>query len=413
LPFVFSTMLTFDTGSNWGVQKSAEELRQERQERKEELAKIAEETRLDKIEKAKIQEERWAREAKEAASAAEAAEKENQKQSRQESQRAAQKKAKSTQQMTQQMTEVQKIEEALKAVKKAKQERSNAMQRAARNTLGTKSSSSSSSSEPAKPRGRVRVNPVTGALVAVSDNTNDGKVQEGCLRLDKKYMSGALAAGLGGGNGMYGHIGTIQKTFNSKSNTGGRPRNGPSYGREAAAASTGRSTGKGSMSRVMATKVGGTTVHSITSKTSNPSRKNLKRNPNFNRRSGGACDLGGNPIRGDQKRPPKNNVKRMVQGRSSSVKSNGGSGNGYLKSKGVVATLGGATSASTQRYQDKKAQEKEAGRRSERLGSRSSNKPRRQGESNTLGGASSAAPKGNAAALRAARLAALERRGIQ
>ena len=50
-------MLTFDTGSNWGVQKSAEELRQERQERKEELAKIAEETRLDKIEKAKIQEE--------------------------------------------------------------------------------------------------------------------------------------------------------------------------------------------------------------------------------------------------------------------------------------------------------------------------------------------------------------------
>ena len=414
-------MLTFDTGSNWGVQKSAEELRQERKERDAELKKIAEGDRQLKIEEAKKKEARWAKEAEVAKLAAE---KENQEVTQQRNRAAkeqAQQQAQKQATSNKQMSEVEKIEAALKAVKRAKQERSNAMQRAARSSIKNTSSSGSSGTSGTsgtatrEPRGRVRVNPVTGALIAVADNANDGKVQEGCLRLDKKYMSAALAAGLGGGKGMYGHIGGVTGMLNSKSNTGGRPGNGPSYSRNSAAAATGRSTGKGSMSRVMATKVGGTTVHSITSKTSNPSRQKLKMNPNFNRaarRSAGACDLGGNPIRGDQKR--KNNVKRMVQGRSSSVNaSSSGSGNGYLKSKGVVATLGGATSASTQNYQDKKAQEKEAGRQSERLGNRKSTKPRRQGVSKALGGGTSSAPKGDASALRAARLAALERRGIK
>jgi hypothetical protein len=334
-------MLTFDTGA-WGAQKTPEELRQERQEREAELARIEKEEEAAKaqrkLEMAK-KETQWALEA-------EMAEKENKKHEEEERKRHADDQAKALQQRNEQMTEVQKMEAALDAVKKAKQERSNAMQRAARSTVSNTSSSSggtlgrggASSNTRKEPRGRVRVNPVTGALEQVASSANDGKVQEGCLRLDKKYMSGALAAGLGGGNGMYGHIGTIKKTFDSRANTGGRPKDGPSYGREAAAASTGRETGRGSMSRVSATKVGGTTVHGISSKVSNPERRSLKKNPNFNRRSVGACDLGGNPIRGDQKR--KNNVKRMVQGRSSS----GGSsskGSSYLKSKGVVATLGG------------------------------------------------------------------------
>ena len=414
-------MLTFDTGT-WGAQKTPEELRQERQERETELARIEEEENVMKAKRKAehaVKEAQWAREAEEAQKNAE---KENRMLEEAERKKKADdhaNQAKARKQKTEQMTEVQKMEAALNAVKKAKQERSNAMQRAARNTVSNTSSSGGSgtlgrgdgsTTTKREPRGRVRVNPVTGALEQVASNANDGKVQEGCLRLDKKYMSGALAAGLGGGNGMYGHIGTIKKTFDSRANTGGRPKDGPSYGREAAATATGRETGRGSMSRVSATKVGGTTVHGITSKVSNPSRKKLQKNPNFNRRAVGACDLGGNPIRGDQKR--KNNVKRMVQGRSSSGKSKGG-GSSYLKSKGVVATLGGATSASTQRYQDKKAEVTEAGRRAGRLSERTTKSgPRRQAVKGTSGGNSSAAPRGDAAAMRAARLAALEKRGI-
>ena len=411
-------MLTFDTGSNWGTQKTAEELKQERDERNAELDRIDEENALQKKEDQKKKEAQWAKEAETNKTINDAAEKENRRQEQAVKQQRAKDQRVQQQQRAQQqatnntnMTEVQKIEAALKAVKKAKQERSNAMQRAARNTVRNTSSNSSSgntsgtssSYEAPKPRGRVRVNPVTGALIAVADNANDGKVQEGCLRLDKKYMSAALAAGLGGGNGMYGHMSTIQKQFNQKGNTGGRPRNGPSYGREAAAASTGRSTGKGSMSRVKVENG----IATITSKTSNPSRKKLMKNPNFNRRGVGACDLGCNPIRGDQKR--KSKVKRIA-GRGSTGKKSTGS---YMKEKGVVATLGGASSSSTVAYQDKKAKEREAGRRAERLGSKAApRKPRIQASGGAVGGSSSGAASGDAAARRAARLAALEKRGL-
>ena len=43
-------MLTFDTGSNWGTQKTAEELKQERDERNAELDRIDEENALQKKE---------------------------------------------------------------------------------------------------------------------------------------------------------------------------------------------------------------------------------------------------------------------------------------------------------------------------------------------------------------------------
>ena len=153
-------------------------------------------------------------------------------------------------------------------------------------------------------------------------------------------------------------------------------------------------------------------IATITSKTSNPRRQQLKRNPNFNRRAAGACDLGGNPIRGDQKRPSKKKVaglnKKKAQGRHTG---------GYMREKGVVAGLHGASSASTRRYQDKKAAEKEAARQQERLGGRAKSKPkaRRQVSGGRLGGGSSSGGStggSNAASAREARLAALAARGL-
>ncbi len=432
--------MTFDTGT-WGAATDASEeaqaqRRQEREEREAELRRIAEENRAARAREASARARQAARDEAEIAARAEA-------DARAAAQAQAARQASEKENIAKAakgQTEMDKIEAALAQVRKEKQARSNAMQRAARASLNTSSNASSSSSSSSSsasassrsssssasarprdgPRGRVRVNPVTGALETIADAGNDGKVQEGCLRLDKKYMNAALAAGLGAGKGMYGHIGTISKQFNGRHNTGGRPQDGPQYSRESAAASTGRATGRGSMSRVKVENG----IATITSKTSNPNRQRLTRNPNFNRRAAGACDLGGNPIRGDQKRPPKKNmknVKRMVQGRSSSVGKGGrgkGGRTGYMREKGVVATLGGATSASTQRYQAKKAQEKESARQQERLGARKpASKPRRQAVAKKLGGAGPSGGGGGGGggdrdAMRAARLAALERRGL-
>ena len=204
---------------------------------------------------------------------------------------------------------------------------------------------------------------------------------------------------------MYGHIGTISKQFTGAHNTGARPSRGPQYGRESAAASTGRSTGGGSMSRVKVENG----IATIASKTSDPRRQKLKRNPNFNRRAAGACDLGGNPIRGDQKRPGR---KKKVAG-INKKKPQGRHTGGYMREKGVVAGLHGVTSSSTRRYQDKKAAEKEAARQQERLGSRPKPKPRRQAVGGRLGGGSgSSGGTPSAAAAREARLAALAARGL-
>ena len=145
------------------------------------------------------------------------------------------------------------------------------------------------------PRGKVRVNPVTGALETITqDNDDPNYVREGCMRIHKKYMNAAVEAGLGGGSGMYGHIGAIKKELNSSRNSGSRPRDGPRGGsRHAAASSSGRHSSKGSMITTKQTRVGGTTIHSISTKTKDPRRQKLQRNPNFDRRSAGACDLGG------------------------------------------------------------------------------------------------------------------------
>ena len=69
-------------------------------------------------------------------------------------------------------------------------------------------------------------------------------------------MNAAVEAGLGGGNGMYGHIGALNKELNSSRNTGRRPRDGPRGGSiHAAASSSGRHSGKGSMITTKQTRV--------------------------------------------------------------------------------------------------------------------------------------------------------------
>ena len=69
----------------------------------------------------------------------------------------------------------------------------------------------------------VRVNPVTGKMEAVK---NDGKqtgdkVREGCMMIDRKYLSAATEAGLGSSNGMYSHLSGVRRTLGSSKNIGG------------------------------------------------------------------------------------------------------------------------------------------------------------------------------------------------
>ena len=239
------------------------------------------------------------------------------------------------------------------------------------------------------PRGKVRVNPVTGALETITqDNDDPNYVREGCMRIHKKYMNAAVEAGLGGGNGMYGHIGAIKKELNSSKNSGRRPRDGPRGGsRHAAASSSGRHSGKGSMITTKQTRVGGTTIHSISTKTKDPRRQKLKRNPKFDRRSAGACDLGGNPVQKNMG-SRKNNIKTAVGGKPRSVKSTSSRSStrnepkSYGQMKGVINTIGGATSNKTQRYQAQKQNNEFNGGGSTVV---QSSKPRRQSVTRTLG----------------------------
>ena len=251
--------------------------------------------------------------------------------------------------------------------------------------------SSTGSSDKKVPRGKVRVNPVTGALETITQSNDDPNyVREGCMRIHKRYMNAAVEAGLGGGNGMYGHIGALNKELNSSRNTGRRPRDGPRGGSiHAAASSSGRHSGKGSMITTKQTRVGGTTIHSISTKTKDPTRQKLKRNPNFNRRAAGACDLGGNPVQKNMGSRTKSNIKTAIGGKTRSVKSTSSRKStrsepkSYGQMKGVINTIGGATSSSTQRYQAKKQNNEFNGGGSTVV---QSSKPRRQSVTRTLGG---------------------------
>lgn len=56
----------------------------------------------------------------------------------------------------------------------------------------------------------MKVNPVTGKMEAMEPR-KEGEIRDGSLRLPAKYLTAALDAGLGGSNGMYGHMGSLDK----------------------------------------------------------------------------------------------------------------------------------------------------------------------------------------------------------
>ena len=57
-------------------------------------------------------------------------------------------------------------------------------------------------------RGAVKVNPVTGKMERLSEAEASmaGKTRDGCLVVDDRYINAAKDLGLGGANGMYGHM---------------------------------------------------------------------------------------------------------------------------------------------------------------------------------------------------------------
>jgi len=55
-------------------------------------------------------------------------------------------------------------------------------------------------------RNAMKVNPVTGKMTVVDPKSTVGKVREGCMMIDEKYLRAAAAAGLGGANGKYYNV---------------------------------------------------------------------------------------------------------------------------------------------------------------------------------------------------------------
>jgi len=156
----------------------------------------------------------------------------------------------------------------------------------------------------------VRVNPVTGKMEAVKPKKEDsGKVREGCMMIDRKYLQAATDAGLGSSNGMYSHLSGVRRTLGSSKNIGGSSGGGGA-----------RRHPKKHEPVTKMTKVGGVKVHQIStsSKSSAPA-----------------------PAR-------RSNIKRVVQGRSRSISNNGKSrisdqgASAFSKQKGVVNTFGGS-----------------------------------------------------------------------
>ena len=65
------------------------------------------------------------------------------------------------------------------------------------------------------PRGKVRVNPVTGALETITqDNDDPNYVREGCMRIHKKYMNAAVEAGLVAALGGDSALADLEKIMN-------------------------------------------------------------------------------------------------------------------------------------------------------------------------------------------------------
>ena len=64
-------------------------------------------------------------------------------------------------------------------------------------------------------RGAMKVNPVTGKMERISEAdaaaSAQGKTRDGCLLVDDRYLNAAKDLGLGGAEGMYGHIKALKR----------------------------------------------------------------------------------------------------------------------------------------------------------------------------------------------------------
>ena len=179
---------------------------------------------------------------------------------------------------------------------------------------------------PARPA--VKVNPVTGAMTAVPRRPagGDGKRRDGCVAVDEKYMHAALDAGLGGRDGMYGHMTSIRRAVAPSGGGGGVEVSGGGGRRRGGGGDLGGGGGDEEEGEVEGPR--GARVATLAS---------LKA-------AGGGGGAGSAPAGSGTGGP---RIRQVVQGRTRGV---GPAALGihaheasFLRAKGVVNTLGGAS----------------------------------------------------------------------
>lgn len=252
-------------------------------------------------------------------------------------------------------------------------------------------------------RGAVRFNPVTGKMVAVTEQDTAGMVRDGAMMLPEKYLRAAAEAGLGSQNGMYSHMGALTKEMGrakaakAYSHSGkGSIGNGDLGGNMHGARGAGRRSGgpkppKGRSVTVQQT-AGGSTIAGFGSSGSGHGCKGHMKTNSY--------------MAKQEKKG--SNIRHSVQGRSRSIKSkkSDSGSSAYQNQKGVISGIHGCTSTKSQAFAEKKSTQSIGG------GVKKS-KPRRQGVTKRLGGSSAGAGETNDRdSMRAARLAALEKRGL-
>ena len=155
----------------------------------------------------------------------------------------------------------------------------------------SRSSSSGQVKAKAK-RGAVRVNPVTGQLMAAEKTSG---TRDGCLTLPEHMLYAAADAGLGSGSGMYSHIGALRKELNGAHNTGKHPSaGGTNRGRKP----------KAEKKIVYSTSGGGRIAGFASNKQENTTR--VERN--------GGANIAGFGKGGSTKSKPRAKIRHSVQG---------------------------------------------------------------------------------------------------
>lgn len=182
-------------------------------------------------------------------------------------------------------------------------------------------------------RAPMTVNPVTGELRRAP--STKGKHTSGCVQIEERYLHAARDAGLGGSQGMYGHMSIFKRTgADVLRPTEGAAGSGPGDlgggvgGEGAASKSFLFSTGHGS-------RAGGVEKRK-------PLRQRMSE-ANRARRGKPSGSGGGGTVK-----KPGSNIRHVVQGRSRRVGggssgNNGAGDSAFARSKGVVSTLSGAS----------------------------------------------------------------------